>query len=765
MTNLMPQSWFLCPTSCRRTLAAMVAFALCSPVVSDVYAQSVGLPLPRLLTTMPMGGQVGTQVEVTITGENIDDADQLSFSTPHITAKRVVDAAGQPVADKYLVTIAPECPLGLHEARLMTRLGISSSRVFSVSNLSEVTRTSPNTTLATAMTVAVNSICNAVMTARAVDHYAFEAKQGQRVLVECSSRGIDSKLDAVLIVADAQGNDLQVERRSGLVDFTAPASGRYLVKVHEMTFKGGPAFFYRLALRELPKDAPIARMPSTKSVSSASWPPVGLSAQAASAEREPNNDRDQVQKISLPCDIAGSFFPAADVDVFEFTAKKGDEWWVEVASERLGVPTDASIIVQHVGGTSDNEQLTDVAEFTDIPSPVKLSSNGYAYDGPPYDAGSPDILAKLVIQQDGVHRLQLSDQFGGTRSDARNIYRLVIRKAAPDFSLVAWGLHMELRNGDRNALSKPLALRGGAAMSLEVVVVRRDGFDGEIELSMSDLPPGVTATGLKIPAGKTRGIVVVTADEKAPRGIASAKLVGRATINGAAVERPCRLASMAWPVVDSSAEIPYPRLLADVPVSVSGYEFAPLTVSLLNKEPVEVAASAKVTIPLVMTRRSEFSGSTLKLRVFGAGFEATPAFDVPLTADKAEATLDLATLKPVPGDYKIAFYGSAVAKYRYHPEAVARAEEAHRSATLELQAIEAELKKRTEVAKTVTQAGKAEADKAVAAVLEKQKAATAKVAAAAALVTKTTEAAKPKDIVDIIVSEPIAIRVKPAETK
>ena len=57
------------------------------------------------------------------------------------------------------------------------------------------------------------------------------------------------------------------------------------------------------------------------------------------------------------------------------------------------------------------------------------------------------------------------------------------------------------------------------------------------------------------------------------------------------------------------------------------------------------------------------------------------------------AVLDLAALKTPPGDYLIAFYGSAVAKYRQQP------------------------------------------------------------------------AEQPKDIVDIVVSEPIAIRVKPAETK
>ena len=186
-----------------------------------------------------------------------------------------------------------------------------------------------------------------------------------------------------------------------------------------------------------------------------------------------------------------SFFPAADVDTFEFTAKKGEVWWVEVASERLGLPTDPFVLVQRVTQEGDKEKLTDIAEFNDIPAPMKPSSNGYSYDGPPYDAGSADPLGKLEIKEDGTYRLQVRDLFGGTRSDAANVYRLIVRRAAPDFALTGWAIHMELRNGDRNAVSKPLALRPGASMAFEVAVVRRDGFDGEIELGMTDLPTGV----------------------------------------------------------------------------------------------------------------------------------------------------------------------------------------------------------------------------------------------------------------------------------
>ncbi len=488
-------------------------------LATSAAAQSVCIPLPRLLTMTPMGGQVGTTIDVTIGGESLDESGELVFTHPTLKAAPKKGADGKILPNQYSITIAADCPLGIHEARVMTRLGVSSARVFSVGNLPEVTRTAANTTLATAMQLTPDCVCNAHVTAKSVDHYQFTAKQGQRLLVHCASRDVDSKLDAVLVVADEAGRDLKVERRAGLVDFLVPADGKYIIKVHDLTYNGGPAYFYRLTLKTLTLDAALPTFPSTQAVSAFSWPPAGLAAQAALAEVEPNNDAAKVQKISLPCDISGSFYPAADVDTFEFAAKQGEVWWIEVASERLGRPTDPAIVIQLVEPAADATappKITDVAELSDIASPVKVSSNGYAYDGPPFNAGSTDILGKLEIKQDGLYRLQLSDLFGGTRKDPNNIYRLIIRQAQPDFALVAWGLHMELRNGDRAALSKPIALRAGQTIALEVVTVRRDGFDGAIELSMSDLPPGVSASGVTIPAGKTRGIMLITADAQSP---------------------------------------------------------------------------------------------------------------------------------------------------------------------------------------------------------------------------------------------------------
>ncbi len=756
---------FQVPRLVMLTIVGAMTLSVLQLTTTSAWAQAVCLPAPRLLTTMPMGGQLGTSVEITITGANFENADQLSFSHPGITATPKLDDAGKPIANRFMVNIAKDCLAGIHEARVMTRLGVSSSRAFNVGTLTEVTQTAANTTLETAAPLPINSTCNAVMTKQAVSYYSFEAAKDQRIVVDCAATGIDSKLKPVVIIADAQGADLVVERRGGALDFTVPETGQYVIKLHDLTFNGGAYYFYRLAVKEAAKGEAVPRLPSTETVSSFSWPPTGLPATAAASELEPNNEHAQAQKITFPCDISGSFFPAADVDTFEFTAKKGDVWWVEVASERFGLPTDPSIVVQHVATDGDAEKLTDVVELSDIPSPVKVSSNGYSYDGPPYNAGSPDIIGKVEIKEDGVHRLQLRDLFGGTRKDARNVYRLIVRKAQPDFALVGWALHMNLRNGDRNALSKPIALRGGATIPLEVVVVRRDGFNGEITLEMGNLPDGVTAAGLKIPAGKNRGIMLVTAEQNAPRGLASASFIGKATIDGKEVTRPCRLASMAWPVSNAWSEIPSPRLLADVPISVSGSEFAPLTIASTANKVWEVTAGEKLTLPLIHSRRCDFSGANISLKTFGPGFEGVPAFDASLTAETSEVVLDLAKLKTPPGDYTIAFYGSAVAKYRYNVEAVTAAEAALNQAKQEAEDLAAEVKALTETSKSVPAEQKTEADKAVQEALTKQKAADAEVADADKLLKTATAAAAPKDIVDIVVSTPISIRVNPAEKK
>jgi len=745
------------PTN-RASVSTMLGWLMLSfCFTGTLSAQSVCLPLPRLLSTTPMGGTVGTTLDVTVAGENLEDVTELRFQHPGITAVAKKNEQGVTEANKFTVTIAADCPPGIYEARVLSRLGISSARIFSVGTLPEVLPSQPNTSLATAMALPVNSVCNATISAKAIDYYSFEAQKGHRYIVHCSSRGIDSKLDPVVIIADQTGRDLVVERRGNTLDFTAQQDGRHVIKLHELTFKGGTGYFYRLTLQEIPVDAPLPSFPATKWVRSFSWPPRGLPVTAATQEAEEN----ATQSITLPCDISGRFFPAADVDTYEFAATAGDVWWVEVASDRLGLNTDPAIVIQQSKMEGTEQKWVDLLELNDIASPVKPSSNGYAYDGPPFDGGSTDILGKLEIKETGNYRILLSDLFGGTRREPQNAYRLVVRKAQPDFAVAAWGLHMELRNGDRNALSKPLALRAGSTVALEVVTVRRDGFDGEIQLNITGLPNGVTAQGLTIPAGKMRGIVLLTAASDAPTGVADATLTATAIVSDQMVTQPVHLAQMAWPIVDSWGEIPSPRLLEGMPVSVTTSETAPITLATAEKKAFEVKAGEKLTLPLSLTLRSEFSGSVLQLKTLGKGLDNHPMFNVNLTATQAETVIDTAALKTAPGEYTIAFYGVAVPKYRYNPQAVVKAESESKTAVEQAAAAADELKKQMELAASLPVEKKSEADQKIAELTAKKQAADTAVTASAAKLKATTDAATPRDTAEIVISEPIHIRVLP----
>lgn len=743
-------------------IAGFMAAMVLSCLSGAAHAQTVGLPAPRLLTTMPMGGQAGTSFPVTISGQSLDENIELTFSDNRITAVPDKDANGHVKLNSFLVTIAPETPAGVYEARAMTRLGLSSSRAFSVGTLPEVIRKTANTLLETAMKLDVGTICNAYTSAKGVDYYTFTCDQKTHIVVECAARGIDSKLRPVLTIADANGRDLAVDRRQGLLDFTLPQAGQYCIKVHGLTYEGGPEAFYRLALQSIPASATAQMQPSTQKVNAISLPPA-VSLAARATENEPNNRGEEAQKITLPCDVAGAFFPAADVDTYEFEAKKGDVWWVEVVSERFGLGTDPFVLVQQVVKTDSAENLVDVAEFNDIPSAVKISTGAYSYNGSPYDVGTADVSGKIEIKADGVYRLQIRDSFGGTRRDPRCIYRLIVRKATPDFALATWALHMELRNGDRSALSKPMTLRKGGTMIYEVVAVRKDGFDGPIQISMADLPPGVRATGLTIPSGKSTGTLLITADENAETAFSVARILGTAEVDGALLVREGRLASMCWPVRDGWQETPNPRLMGETTVSVTGNEAAPLTIAPASHDVIVAQPDSQLTIPLKLTWRGEFSGA-LKIRPVGAGFEKVKPVEIPLNSPTIDVVVNLAELKLPPGEHTFSLYGGLVTKYRYNVAAVEAATEELRVVTEEIQRLTAASKAAATALESATDENKPAAETAMKEAADQLKQAEAGKPVIENRLKAATAAAAPADLVDIVVCEPIRIQINEAKS-
>jgi hypothetical protein len=117
-------------------VAALVALA-----VSRARAQ---LPSAELVSVSPPGGKVGTTLDVTLNGADLDDARALLFSNAGITAVQKTSADGQ--ADKqshalprqFSVTISASVPTGMYEVRVVTKYGVTNPRAFMVGNLNEV---------------------------------------------------------------------------------------------------------------------------------------------------------------------------------------------------------------------------------------------------------------------------------------------------------------------------------------------------------------------------------------------------------------------------------------------------------------------------------------------------------------------------------------------------------------------------------------------------------------------------------------------------
>ncbi|HET6424115.1 MAG TPA: hypothetical protein VFG20_10555, partial [Planctomycetaceae bacterium] len=213
------------------------------------------LPQTRVYALFPPGAQAGTASDVTVTsGADLEELSKLLFNHPGITAvQKLQDQAGKqvPVNNTFTVNVAADVPPGVYEVRGVGLYGISNPRVFTVGNRKEVPETEPNNSAEQATPLELNVTVNGKINgATDVDQFKLTLTQGQRLLVDCFAKRIDSKLDASLELYDMNGRRLASARnnllRDPLLDVTVPANGTYLLKLTDFVYAGGEDFIYRL---------------------------------------------------------------------------------------------------------------------------------------------------------------------------------------------------------------------------------------------------------------------------------------------------------------------------------------------------------------------------------------------------------------------------------------------------------------------------------------------------------------------------------------
>jgi len=380
-------------------------------------------------------------------------------------------------------------------------------------------------------------------------------------------------------------------------------------------------------------------------------------------EQEPNNDPAKPQTLSLPCEVAGQFFPNQDIDWFSFEAQKDQTYVISLFSERLASPTDPAIVVQHVSSDAEGKETVRVVQEQD--DITTLFSN------PPFDSPSHDVAIKFTADVDGMHRIMVRDLYSGSNAHPRNIYRMTIGAPQPDFRLVVTSRALIEVGPARVIAGSPTLLQGGSQPML-VQAYRSGGFDGPITLSVEGLPAGVSCKPVVIGPNQQQVSLVASAAVDAAPWSGPVKVVGTATLDGQDIRRDALAGSAVWDK-NSGVEMTSARIAREATLAVIP-ELAPVSLTFLEDKPLETARAGKLTVPLKIERRMELKGNP-KLEARGLPPEIKIA-PVTLDAQSNEAKVEIAVEPNTPpGDYSMYFVFQARGNYQRNLAAVTLAEE------------------------------------------------------------------------------------------
>ena len=551
-------------------------------------------PAPFLSSITPCGGKRGTSVEVSFAGTDLDDPKLLIFDHPGITATPVIPSApapmpGKPVPPappvaKFLVKIAADAPLGLHDVRIAGRWGVSQPRVFVVGDIAEVVEKEPNNDLQEAQRVELDTTINGVIGAGTdVDYLVFKGSKGKKVYAGCLAGGIDSRLSPVLELYDSRGRILASARpipdSETAVHATLPADGDYFLRLASFTYqRGGPNHFYRLNLTTTPwmeafvppvvstsggqvtpmgPDGPLpptsiqvpaeivshetprgfttfsgARLrlplmvPPGLNAGPLPAPFVGVTSLAIVAEKEPNDTTVQAQEVVVGSDIHGTIGKRSDTDWFRVKLKKDQQVVLAALGDSIGSMADLTLSVRLGPDGADLADLDDPPAGGPVP---RLLTRG---DDPPSHS--------ITAPADGEYFIRIGSRLSETAWGTRHFYRLQVAAPRERFEAVALV-------GDLYRPTGFLVPKGGMG-AIVIGIFREDGFAGDVSITAEGLPPHVTASPLVIPAGATSGRMVFQAQAQSPSDPSVFKLVAKGMANGRQLARPVVPVGYVWPV-------------------------------------------------------------------------------------------------------------------------------------------------------------------------------------------------------------------------
>lgn len=728
-------------------LPALLALLAYVGLVDGQPPPAGGLPLPRLLYIGPNGAKVGTTVALTLTGSDLDEAQDLLFSSPGFKAElekepeikvdpkdknkkpsRKKAQVGPTMSVTFKVTVPPNAPLGLHDVRLVNKWGVSNPRSFTVGDLNEVMEKEPNNDVEQAQRVEMNTTINGVIaTPTDVDYFVFKGGKGQRIVLSCPAISIESKLHPVIELFEASGKKLGNNRdyrgTDAVLDCALPADGDYYARLSHFThLQASPGLenFYRLSIsttpwidaifppivepgksaqltiygRNLPGGTPdpsavLGGTVLEKAVVSVNVPndPVAQQRLAYNGYLSPitcgldgmeyrvknaagssnpflltfarspvvldagkNLTRETAQALNTPCEIAGRLDKDHIHAWYTFTAKKGENLSIELSADRLGSPIDLALGVY----AADGKTLIELDD-AGINDPEYLSNTQL------YSRTSDPGRYLFKVPADGKYLLLVKSQEGTSRAGPRQLYRLRVSPEQPDFRLVLMA--------PSQILPEASVVRQGGNQEYLVYVLRRDGFQNDITMTVDGLPNGVTCKPQMVGPSLKQTALVVSAGPDAQPWTGEIKVKGTATVNGQPLVREARAASLTWAGSPQQQNIPLVSRM-DRGVVLAVREKAPFAISI-GQEKVDLPQGEKATLPLKVQRLwPDFKGP-IQVTAVGLPTGMTVA-NTSVANDSGNVVLSTTAQVP-PGSYNVVLRGSATVPFNKDPMAKQKA--------------------------------------------------------------------------------------------
>jgi hypothetical protein len=513
---------------------------------------------PTLTTPVTLGAKPGEAVELTLTGTNLAEPVAVVLSCPGRASIPTDNKNGtDPAKLRVKVELPPDCPIGLHTIRVITRQGVSNFRPFLVDELPTTAELETNRSKDTAQVISVPGVVTGRTDAEASDFFKLKVAAGQTLTFEVLARRIGSPLDPIVVLHDAKTKrelvDLYADDTPGLqsdcrLTHTFKEAGEYLVEVRDTTYRGGPDFFYRLRIGEFPAATtafplaiergkramvgfagpgtadlpPISVKASTnpgrtamsvaprRATGVAGWPlPVLLSDHPELIEQEPNNELAQANRLPVPGGMSAKFEKSGDVDHFVVAGQKGQKLVAIARTYEVNSPAEVLLRVLDAKGgeiaRSNPAQPAARVEFT-----------------PPADGD-------FIIACEHLNYL----------SGPNEIYHLVVEPVQPDFSITL-------------ATDRYEAAPGGGTAVL-VTVNRLNGYDGPVQLSI--VGHDALSGTVTLPPGQSIAFVPLVVDVETHPGVLPFRVQGRATVAG---QERIRFGTLLDPVKAALNGIPNP---------------------------------------------------------------------------------------------------------------------------------------------------------------------------------------------------------------